>query len=189
MHKIVASSYYLTKDGELRKSPKWEFARGLKNLLEEPRPTNVLETSLKTAILTGFVAYAQKVPIKKMNLVCYEDLFGALWKTFPSLSKGCTRMDIGFGLYLQQSIKQGERNRRSKLELIKTNISNIQQQLPVDMGRFHHPITRWISTSFHQVADVKWPIRCTSLPRRCECGRYRLLYTSMAWRNNKSTFP
>ena len=75
---IVATSYYLTKDRELRKFPKSEFARELKNLLKEPCPTNVPETSLKTAIVIDFMAYARKVPIKKMNLVCYEDLFGAL---------------------------------------------------------------------------------------------------------------
>ena len=97
----MATSYYLTKDGELRKSPKSEFARELKNLLEEPCPTNVPEISLKTAIGIDFVAYARKVPIKKMNLEYYEDLFGALWKTFSSLLKSYTRIDIVFDLYLQ----------------------------------------------------------------------------------------
>ena len=96
-HEIVATSYYLTKDGELRKSPKSEFARELKNLLEEPCPNNVHETSLKIAIVIDFMAYARKVPIKKMNLVCYEDLFGTFWKkTFSSLSKGCTSIDFCF---------------------------------------------------------------------------------------------
>ena len=78
----MATSYYLTKDGELQKSPKSEFAIELKNLLEEPCPTNVPETSLKTATVIDYMAYARKVPIKKMNLVCYEDLFGTLWKMF-----------------------------------------------------------------------------------------------------------
>ena len=52
------------------------------------------------------------------------------------LSKGCTSTDIVFGLYLQQSINQGERNQRNKLEPIETNISTNKQQLPVEMGRF-----------------------------------------------------
>ena len=59
-HEIVATSYYLTKDGELRKSPKSEFARELKNLLEEPCPTNVPETSLNTAIIIDLMAYCSK---------------------------------------------------------------------------------------------------------------------------------
>ena len=81
-HEMVATSYYLTSDGKLKKWSKSEFAIKLKNLLEEPCPTNVPETSLKTAIAIDFMAYARKVPIKKMNLVCYEDLFCALAKTF-----------------------------------------------------------------------------------------------------------
>ena len=120
----------------MRKSLKSEFATELKTLLEEPSPTNVPETSMKTAIVIDFMVYARKVPVKKMNLVCYEDLLGALWKTFSSLSKGSTRIDIVFDLYPQQSIKQGERNQRRKLEPIETNISTIKQQLPVEMDRF-----------------------------------------------------
>ena len=77
------------------------------------------------------MAYARKVPIKKMNMVCHEDLFSALWKTYSSLTKGCTRNNIAFDLYLQQSIKQSERNRRSKLEPIETDISTTKQQLSV----------------------------------------------------------
>ena len=78
-HEIVATSYYLTKDGQLRKSPKSEFARELKNLLEEPYLTNAPETSQKAAVVIDLTAYcARKVPIKKMNLECYEDLCGAL---------------------------------------------------------------------------------------------------------------
>ena len=104
------TSCYLTKDRELRKSPKSEFARELKNLLEEPCRTNVRKTSLKTAIVIDFMAYARKVPIKKMNLVCYEDLFGALWKRFHLYRRGAHALTFVFDLYLQQSIKQGERN-------------------------------------------------------------------------------
>ena len=81
------------------------------------------------------MAYAQKVPVKKMNLIGYKDLLGALWKTFSSFSKGCTRTDMAFYIYLQQSIKQGERNQRSKLEPIETNISTMKQQLSVEMDR------------------------------------------------------
>ena len=66
-----------------------------------------------------------------MNMICYEDLFSALWKAYSSLTKGSTRNDIAFDLYLQQSIKQSERNRRSKLEPIETDISTTKQQLSV----------------------------------------------------------
>ena len=133
------------------------------------------------------MAYAQKVPIKKMNLVGYEDLLSALWKTFSSLSKGCTRIDIVFDIYLQQSIKQGERNRKSKLEPVETNISTIKQQLPVEIDRiwsssdnkmkFQQAFTKWMTSNGQ--SDV--PVYLG--------GAYTEDITScMAWRN-KSTFP
>ena len=56
----MATSYYLTKDEELRKSLESEFARELKNFLEEQCPINVPETSLKTAIVIDFMAFCSK---------------------------------------------------------------------------------------------------------------------------------
>ena len=82
------------------------------------------------------MAYARKVPTKKMDLITYEKIFEVLWKSFSSLSIGCSRIDIVFDLYLQQSIKQAERSRRSKSESININISNSKQQLPVEKDRF-----------------------------------------------------
>jgi len=55
---------------------------------------------------------------------------------FSNLSTNCDRMDIIFDLYLQQSIKEDERNRRSKSDPIDTIISNLNQHLPVEMDRF-----------------------------------------------------
>ena len=82
------------------------------------------------------MAYARKVATKKMNLITYKDFLKVLWKTFSSLYIGCNCMDIVFDLYLEQSIKQSERSKRSKLEPIDTNISSNRQQLPVEMDRF-----------------------------------------------------
>ena len=136
-YEIVSTSFYLTKDGSLQKSPKSELAREVKNLLGESCSATVPESEerLKT-MLIDFMAYARKVATKKMNLITYEHFFKVLWKTFSSLSVGCNRMDIVFDLYLEQSIKQAERSRRSKLEQIDTNISSNKKQLPVEMNRF-----------------------------------------------------
>ena len=150
---IVSTSFYLTKDGELRKSPKSELARELKNLLEMPCPAEIPDSDLKSVIVIDFMAYAQKDPTKKMMLTMYEDNFKALWRTFSSLSKDCSRIDIAFDVYLRNSIKQGERNQRSKLDLIETNITSIKQQLPVEMDRF------WSSSENKmkfQQSFIKW---------------------------------
>ena len=135
-HEIVSTSFYLTKDGELRKSPKSELVRELKNLLEITCPVEIPDSDLKSVIVIDLMAYARNVPTKKMMLTMYEDYFKALWRTFSSISKDCSRIDIVFDVYLRHSIKHGERNRRSKLDPIETNITSIKQQLPVEMDRF-----------------------------------------------------
>ena len=99
------------------------------------------------------MAYAQKIPTKKMMLATYEDFFKALWRTFSSLSKGCSRIDVVFAVYLRHSIKQGKRNWRSKLDPMETNITSVKQQLPVEMDRF------WSSSENKmkfQQSFIKW---------------------------------
>ena len=68
-HEIVSTSFYLTKDGEIRKSPKSELTRALKDRLEKPHPTEVQESDLPTAVVIDFMAYARKIPTKTMRLV------------------------------------------------------------------------------------------------------------------------
>ena len=75
-----------------------------------PCPVEIPDSDLKSVIVIDFMAYARKVPTKKMMLTAYEDYFKALWRIFSSLSKDCSRIDIVFDAYLRHSIKQGERN-------------------------------------------------------------------------------
>ena len=170
-HEIVSTSFYLTKDGELRKSPKSELARELKNLLEKPCPVEIPDSDLKSVVVIDFMAYARKISTKKMMLATYEDFFKALWRTFSSLSKGCSR--IVFDVYLRHSIKQGERNRRSKLDPIETNITSVKQQLPVEMDRF------WSSSENKmkfQQSFIKWAC--------CNCVSEVPIYLSGAGEEN-----
>ena len=52
-----------------------------------------------------------------------------------NLSKKCDRIDVIFDLYLQQSIKQDERNRQSKADPIEVRIFHFEQQLPENKMR------------------------------------------------------
>ena len=130
-YEVVSTSFYLTKDGSLKKSLKSELAREAKNLLGESCPATVPESEERfKAMVIGFIPYARKVASKKMNLIIDEDFFKVLQKTFSSLSIGGNCMNIIFDLYLEQSIKQAERSRRRKLEPID------KQQFPAEMDRF-----------------------------------------------------
>ena len=55
---------------------------------------------------------------------------------FQNMAIGCTRIDIVFDLYLEQSIKHGKRKRRPKNDAIEVKISNAMQLLPIDMDKF-----------------------------------------------------
>ena len=81
-YEIVSTWLYLTKDGSLRKSPKSELAREVKNLLGESCPVTVPESESKAMVVIDFIAYARKVVTKKMSLITYEDFFKVLWKIF-----------------------------------------------------------------------------------------------------------
>ena len=133
-HEITSTSFYLTKDGNLRKSPKSELALEVKQLLPEI-PEVVAATQDPSVIVFDFMAYSRKVPVKKLNLRTYEDLSKNLWATFQRLSSNSKRIDIVFDIYLDGSIKQQERSRRGK-EHVETTISSFNQTLPVEMDKF-----------------------------------------------------
>ena len=103
-YEIVTTSFYLTKDGELRKLPKSELQRELKEHLTKPHPIEVQESDLSTAVLINFMAYTRKIPQKRMRLSTYEDYFNALWKMLSRISKESIRIDIVFDVYLRYSI-------------------------------------------------------------------------------------
>ena len=75
--------------------------------------------------------------MKKIKLQTFEDLFKHLFATFKRLSAGCQRIDIVFDIYLDSSIKQHERKRRSeKHQSTETIITSIEQALPVEFESF-----------------------------------------------------
>ena len=82
------------------------------------------------------MAYARRVPVKKLKLKTYEDLFNNLWKTLCYLSRDYCRIDTGFDLYLKDRVKQYERERRRKADPVNTVIRRSDQPLPVEMDRF-----------------------------------------------------
>ena len=77
--------------------------------------------------------------MKKENLKTFVDCMTNLWNKFQRLSSYSDIIDILFDNYPTDSIKAGERKRRSgKVAAIKTNIQNIDQQLPLlsEMPKF-----------------------------------------------------
>ena len=70
---ITSCSFYLTKDGNLRKSPKSDLATELKRSLATI-PNDVPSSAADSVIIFDFMAYSRKVPVKKIKLQTFEDL-------------------------------------------------------------------------------------------------------------------
>ena len=135
-YEITSSSFYSTKDGNLRKSPKSDLATELKQSLATI-PNDVPSSAVDSVIIFDFMAFSWKVPVKKIKLQTFEDLFKHLFATFKRLSAGCQRINIVFDIYLDASIKQHECKRRSeKHQSIERIITSIEQALPVEFESF-----------------------------------------------------
>ena len=133
---IAPLSFFLMQGGYIRKPNKSELATELKRLLPDTPPRTLPSSSKDRAVIIDFMGYARKVPIKKQGLKTYSDFFESLWKTFKSISENCTRLDIVFDLYKDQSIKASERSRRATIEGIETVVNNADESLPVEIERF-----------------------------------------------------
>ena len=92
-------------------------------------------------VVIDFMAYARKVVVLMLKLITFGDFVRHLWQSFFYISRGCSRMDIIFNLYIEQSIIEHEREQRNQTDGIKTAINRLDQPLPVDMKRF------WSSTT------------------------------------------
>ena len=134
-YELTSTSFFLTKDENLRKTTKSELMQELEKNIT-PSSIRVPHSEEDTMIVIDFMAYARKVPVKKLNLKTFGDFVQNLWKTFCYLSKDAKRIDIIFDLYIDDSIKQFERNRRSKSESIETTIKRNDQPLPKELDKF-----------------------------------------------------
>ena len=143
---------------------KAELASGLKKFIVCGIPSILPPAVHERALVIDSMAYARNVPIKKLNLKTYRDLFNHLWNTFKSLSESCSRTDIVFDLYKEMSIKTSERNCRAKVEGILTYISSIDQQLPIDIDKFW-PVSKnkiafqrffiqWMTTEYNDAKHI-----------------------------------
>ena len=77
-----------------------------------------------------------KVPNKKLNLRTYHDLASHLRNTIIQIYESTTRIDIVFNLYILNSSKNNERDRRGSINGIRTSIYSAEQIFPVEMNLF-----------------------------------------------------
>ena len=158
-YELTSTSFILTQDdGYLRKSEKSELTRDIEKKLETPHPLDVPKGNTPSRVAIDFMAYARKIPVAKLKLKTFGEFVMHLWQTFCFLSRNCSKMDIIFDFYLDQSIKEYERNRRNKSDGIVTAINRMDQPLPIEMDRFwpstenkvrlQQFFTKWLSETY-----------------------------------------
>ena len=135
-------------------------------------------------VVIDFMGYARKMPTKKMKLKSFGDLMKCLISKFKSLAETCTRVDIVFDLYRENSIKSHERKRRSTKSCIATSVSHHDQPLPVDIDAFwalsHNKV------SFQQFL-IKWVLETQDIPNLYLGGANEADETSCIHLNVRST--
>ena len=152
-YETTSCSFYLTKDGNLRKSPKSDLATELKRSLATI--PNVPSSAADSVIIFDFMAFSRKVPMKKVKLQTFEDLFKHLFATFKRLSAGCQRIDILFDTYLDSvsnsmNVKEDRKNinrRKQSLQAL-----NKLSQLNLKVFGVH----RVIRCSFNNHSLIGW---------------------------------
>ena len=66
-YETTSTSFYLTKDGFLRKHKKSEFATVIKEPFKNECLSEVPMCNKKAMLVADFLAYARKVLVKKLN--------------------------------------------------------------------------------------------------------------------------
>ena len=83
------------------------------------------------------MAYARKIPLKTLQLELFEEFEKHLLDIFLSISWHSQRVDIIFDVYVEDSIKAFERNRRTFcIKPIEIEIVQDSTPIPVDMSSF-----------------------------------------------------
>ena len=111
-YELTSTSFFITQDdGYLQKSEKSELTREIEKKLETPPSLDVPKGNTPSIVAIDFMAYARRIHVAKLKLKTFGEFVMHLWQTFWfSFSRNCSRMDIIFDLYLDQSIKEYDRN-------------------------------------------------------------------------------
>ena len=113
-YELTTTSFSLTKDGFLCKSAKSELARKIEENVQSETLTEMPKNTaeIKSMVVIDFMAQVRKVPVKKAKIRTFGEFGQFLWKHFQYLGNECEKIDIIFDLYLDSSMKHGERQRR-----------------------------------------------------------------------------
>ena len=113
--KYQKTQNFPTKESNLRKHAKHELLKEIEKYLSQPSAKNIgqKENDSEEVTVIDFMAYARKIPLKTIQLKLFEEFAKHLLDIFLSISWHSQRVDIIFDVYVEDSIKAFEENRRT----------------------------------------------------------------------------
>ena len=138
----------------MRKSPKSELAREIEKKLDTPLPPDVPRDNESCMIAIDFMAYARKVAVSKLKLKTFGDFVKHLWQTFSHLSRGCSRLDIIFDLYIDTDAKSPAFGWRLQLSDSISSSPAEQAKSPAELGLTNFVIHISCKLLFHKRKTV-----------------------------------
>ena len=162
-HEITNSAFFLVdKDGYLRKSVKSQLRNELLKLCPQIDKKGPETTPKAHAIIIDFMAFVRKIPIKKLHppIKTFHDFAITLTSMVTKAGHNCDEIHIVFDSYREDSIKNGERERRGKSkDRVVLDVVSPNQHLPVVIENFwSSPISKtafqafyvdWLKTNYH----------------------------------------
>ncbi|KAI4829411.1 hypothetical protein KUCAC02_023452, partial [Chaenocephalus aceratus] len=182
-HEITNSAFFLVdKDGYLRKSAKSQLGTELLKLcpqIDKKGP----ETSPQThAIIIDFMALVRKVPLKKLDppVKTFHDFAIALTSMVTKAGHNCDEIHIVFDTYREDSINNGERERRGKsMEMVVLDVISPNQNVPVVLENFWSSsisktafqafYVEWLTTNYQGTKPLYLGVRRSILPLHDIC--------------------
>ena len=156
-HEITNSAFFvMDENGYLRKSTKSQLGTELLKLcplIDKKGPENPPQTH---AIVIDFMALVRKVPLKKLDppVKTFHDFAIALTSMIIKAGYNNDEIHIVFDTYREDSIKNGERDRRAKSkEMVVLDVISPNQNVPVVLENFWSSST---SKSAFQAFYVEW---------------------------------
>ena len=162
-HEVTKSALFLVdKDGYLRKSAKSQLGTELLKLCPHIDKKSLTTAPRAHAIVIDFMALVRKVPLKKLDppVKTFHDFAVALTSVITKAGHASDEIHIVFDTYKEDSIKNGERNRRAKSkEMVVLDVILPNQKVPVVLDNFWSSSTsktafqafyvEWLTTNYH----------------------------------------
>lgn len=133
-YELTSTSFFLTKDGELHKTNKSELVHEIETCLGDTSNQSAPPT---TCTVFDFMLHARTIAAAAASsMKTFGDFAEMILNRIISLSKEAERVDVVFDVYQANSIKAGERIRRTKKDPVPMTISSSLTGLPKDMDAF-----------------------------------------------------